>query len=112
MSKANLIAGRELVAQVTLEPKIAEYTVRLVRATRNHGDFIAGASTRAAVALANAARAAAALDGRAYVIPDDVKGLAIPTLMHRVVLAPAAEIEGRESKTLIEALVAQIEIPR
>lgn len=112
ISPNDLRAGRDLVAQVVLEPSIATYIVNLVRATRDHADFDAGASTRAAVALAAAAKAAAALAGRAYVIPDDVKDLAIPTLMHRVVLSPTAEIEGREVTALIESLVAQVEIPR
>ena len=58
------------------------------------------------------AKAAAALDGRDYVIPDDVKDLAVPTLTHRVVLSPSAEIEGRDSISLIEGLVTQVEIPR
>lgn len=107
-----LAAGRELVERVRLEPTIATYIVDLVRATRSHADFEAGASTRAAVALGHAAKAAAALDGRDYVIPDDVKDLAVPTLTHRVVLSPTAEIEGRDSVTLIESLVAQVEIPR
>ena len=107
-----LSAGRALVEQIRLEPAIATYIVQLVRATRSHSDFEAGASTRAAVALGQAAKAAAALEGRDYVIPDDVKALAVPTLTHRVVLSPTAEIEGRDSVTLIEGLVAQVEIPR
>ena len=106
-----LAAGRQLVDQVRLEPAIVSYIVALVRATRSHGDFEAGASTRAAVALGQAAKAAAALDGRSYVIPDDVKDLIVPALTHRVVLSPTAEIEGREAASLIEGLIAQVEIP-
>lgn len=112
VSQDDLRAGRELVSKVSVQPAIGEYIVRLVRATREHADFEAGASTRAAVALAQASRAKAALSGRDYVIPDDVKDLAIPTLMHRVVLTPTAEIEGRDGKSLIQSLVAQVEIPR
>ena len=77
--------------------------MRLVRATRDHAELAMGASPRAAVLLAGAARARAALEGRDYVVPDDVKALAVPVLRHRLLLSPAAEIEGRE----IEALVGR-----
>lgn len=109
---ARIAAAQAALAQVTLAREIVDYTVRLVRATRDHPDIASGASPRAAVLLANAARARAALDGRDYVIPDDVKALATAVLRHRLLLSPAAEIEGRQMEDLVAALIAQTEAPR
>ncbi len=100
------------VATVTLAGTVVEYIVRLVRATRESPDLAAGASPRAAVVLAGAARARAALDGRDYVIPDDVKALAIAVLRHRMLLSPAAEIEGRAAETIVADLIQRTEAPR
>ncbi|ALE15607.1 MoxR-like ATPase in aerotolerance operon [Altererythrobacter epoxidivorans] len=100
------------VSQVTVAEEIVDYVVRLVRATRDHAELSVGASPRAAVLIANAARARAALDGRDYVIPDDVKALAVPTLRHRLTLSPAAEIEGRDLESLVSELVESTEAPR
>ncbi len=98
--------------QVTVADEITGYVVRLVRATRDHVELSVGASPRAAVLLANAARARAALEGRAYAIPDDVKALAVPVLRHRLTLSPAAEIEGRDIEALVAELVESTEAPR
>jgi MoxR-like ATPase len=100
------------VATVTMAETVIDYIVRLVRATRESADLAAGASPRAAVVLAGAARARAALDGRDYVIPDDVKALAIAVLRHRMLLSPAAEIEGRAAETIVADLIQRTEAPR
>ena len=109
---AAIDAAVAAVAAVRLTPEIARYVVGLVRATREAADFEAGASPRAAAMLATSARARAALEGRDYVIPDDVKALALPALRHRVILSPAAEIEGRRVDEALSALVDQVEAPR
>ena len=103
---------RELVAGLHLSEELVGYVVDLVRATREHGSVLHGASPRAANMLASASRALAALSGRAYVIPDDVKQLALPTLRHRVVLAAGAEVEGHTANGVIEQLVESIAAPR
>ena len=100
------------LAQVTLADEVIGYTVALVRATRESRDIASGASPRAAVLLANAARARAALHGRDYVLPDDVKALATATLRHRLLLSPAAEIEGRQVEELVASLIEQTEAPK
>jgi MoxR-like ATPase len=100
------------VAAVKLSDEVVTYVLDLVRSTRETADLQSGASPRAAAQLALAARARAALDGRDYVIPDDVKALALPVLRHRVILSPAAEIEGRRSDEVIQALVDQAAAPR
>ena len=107
-----LAAAQAAVKTVTLADEVIAYTVALVRATRESRDIASGASPRAAVLLANAARARAALQGRDYVIPDDVKALATSVLRHRLLLSPAAEIEGRQVETLVAGLVEQTEAPK
>ena len=109
---ARLAAATEAVAGVTLSEPVSDYVVRLVRATRESTDLALGASPRAAVLLAGAARARAALEGRDYVLPDDVKALAAGVLRHRLALSPSAEIEGRQVEDLVATLVAATEAPR
>jgi MoxR-like ATPase len=113
VADAAAIAGAQAAAKtVTLADEVIGYTVALVRATRGNRDIASGASPRAAVLLANAARARAALHGRDYVLPDDVKALAVSTLRHRLLLSPAAEIEGKQVEALVAGLVEQTEAPR
>jgi len=107
-----LAAASTALDHVTVAAEITQYVVRLVRATRDHAELAVGASPRAAVMLANAARARAALEGRAYVIPDDVKALAVSVLRHRLTLSPAAEIEGRDIEALVAELIDATEAPR
>ncbi|MEM7665099.1 MAG: MoxR family ATPase [Pseudomonadota bacterium] len=109
---AKLADASEALDQVTVADEITQYVVRLVRATREHSELAVGASPRAAVMLANAARARAALHGRDYAIPDDVKALAVPVLRHRLSLSPAAEIEGRDIEALVAELIESTEAPR
>jgi MoxR-like ATPase len=107
-----LAAAAKAVKSVTLAESVIDYIVRLVRATRDSADLSSGASPRAAVLLASAARARAAIEGRDYVVPDDVKTLATAVLRHRLLLSPAAEIEGKQVEALVEDLVRQTEAPR
>ena len=100
------------VSAVTLAPENVEYVVRLVRATRGHADLATGASPRAAVLLGNAARVRAALEGRDYVVPDDIKALATGVLRHRLILSAAAEIEGREVEAIVGELIESTQAPR
>ena len=105
----------EAIATVEAIPMVGDvtdYVVALVRATREAPDLESGASPRAAAMLAGAARARAALDGRDYVLPDDVKALAPAVLRHRVILSAAAEIEGRAVETVIQRLIDEIGAPR
>ena len=109
---ARLGDGVAAVAQAVLSEPVARYIVGIVRATRVSTDLSYGASPRSGAMLAAAARAHAALDGRAYVIPDDVKALAMPAFRHRVVLSPAAEIDGRKPDDIIKQIVESVEAPR
>jgi MoxR-like ATPase len=109
---AELAAIAELLASIRLTDEIGSYVVDIVRGTRESADFDTGVSPRCAAALATAARARAVLNGRDYVIPDDIKALSLPALRHRVILSPAAEIEGRKVDDALSSLIAQIEAPR
>jgi len=107
-----LTDAHRAVAAVRLTDEIVGYVLDLVRSTRETPDLSSGASPRAAAQLALSARARAALDGRDYVIPDDVKALALPALRHRVILSPAAEIDGRRPDQIIQGLVDLAAAPR
>jgi len=105
-------AGQALIDEIRLDDTILRYVLALARATREDGDIAYGVSTRAADALCGAVRARAALDGRDYALPDDVKSLFIPVMRHRIVLGPAAEIEGRTPRAVLDAILDRTEAPR
>lgn len=110
---AEALAGAvATIGQVRLADEVADYVVALVRATRETSGLAVGASPRAGAMLAGAARARAALAGRDYTVPDDVKALALPALRHRVVLSPAAEIEGLPADDAIRSVIEQSAAPR
>jgi MoxR-like ATPase len=108
----DLKAMRQVIEGIRLASEIVAYIVEIVRATREHPSLEFGASPRAANMLASAARAHAALRGRDYVIPDDVKVLAPPTLRHRLVLAAGAEIEGLDADKVVAQILEQVPAPR
>jgi len=105
-------AMRKTIAELSMAEELLDYVVDLVRGTREHPSVRVGASPRCGTMMARAARAAAALDGRDYVIPDDVKRIALPALRHRLVLSPAAEIEGIKAGDVVEQLLQQVKAPR
>jgi MoxR-like ATPase len=101
-----------LVSKIRLGDPLVAYIVDIVRASRDHPAIETGASTRAANMMASASRAYATTQGRDFVIPDDVKFLAVPLLRHRVVLAPNAEIDGLISDSVIVEILEQTAVPR
>jgi len=103
---------REIVGQVIVRDDVLAYTVAVVRATRMDARFTLGASPRAGVHLLRAAKANAAIEGRDYVLPDDVQVVFLPTLRHRVQLDPAAEIEGLGADQALEATLRSVAVPR
>jgi len=109
---ALLVAMREAVQQIRTSDAILDYIVDLVRATRERPSIAFGASPRAATMLTTASRAYAALQGRDYVLPDDLKLLAVPALRHRLVLAPGAEIEGLTTEAVVRQILDQVPVPR
>ena len=105
-------AARPVVSQLRLAEEMVEYVVDLVRATREDPSLRCGASPRAANMLATASRAAATLEGRDFVIPDDVKFLFRPIMRHRLLLSPSAEVEGRNVDQVLDTLLEQVPAPR
>ena len=112
VTEAVLAEGRALIDSIRIDETILRYILELVRATRDEPEIRHGASTRAADAVAAAVRAAAALDGRDYAIPDDVQKLIIPALRHRIVLGPSAEIEGRSETDVMVNILNRVEAPK
>jgi MoxR-like ATPase len=102
----------ETVTRVKLVDEVIDYIAALIRGTRDVADLETGASPRAGAMLAGAARARAAIDGRDFVIPDDVKTLAPALLRHRLILSPAAEINGRVVEDVVTDIIETIEAPR
>ncbi len=109
---AVILRCREELQKITVEEGIARYVVQVVRASREAPTCVMGASPRASVALLAAAKALAAIRGKAYVTPDDVKAMACPVLRHRLILKPEAKIEGFTADRVIEDLLAQVPVPR
>ena len=109
---ATLVAMRQAVQQIRTSDGILDYIVDLVRATRERPSIAFGASPRAGTMLTTASRAYAALQGRDFVLPDDVKALAVPALRHRLVLAPGSEIEGLTTEAVVGQLLEQVPVPR
>ncbi len=103
---------RRLVQAVQVEDGVLNYIATITDATRRSSDLILGASTRAGVALLMASKTLAALRGRDYVAPDDIKALVPPVFRHRVFLRPEAEIEGLDADAVFRRLLAQLEVPR
>ena len=106
-----LNALQKAVAQVTVSDVVRQYLVALVRATRASDDLELGASPRGSLALYRASQAYAALNGRPFVLPDDVKRLAVPTLAHRLVLQPEARLRGRSTATIVQHIVDRVPVP-
>jgi MoxR-like ATPase len=103
---------RTAVRRITVEQGIQRYIVSIIRATRNTPGISWGASPRAAVALLLCSKAIAAIRGRSFATPDDVKEIAKPVLRHRIILRPEAEIEGATPDQVIDSVIAGIEVPR
>jgi MoxR-like ATPase len=112
ISPAQLAQIRELIQAVQVEEGVLNYIATITDATRRSPDLVLGASTRAGVALLMASKTLAALRGRDYVAPDDIKALVPPVFRHRVYLRPEAEIEGLDVDAVFHRLLAQIEVPR
>jgi MoxR-like ATPase len=112
LDAAGLATLRAAVRRVRVQPSLVHYITALVRATRDAPALTLGASPRASVALLKLAQAAALLDGRDYVIPDDVKTLAPAVLRHRVIVAPELELEGVTADAALKSVIERVEAPR
>ncbi len=103
---------RAEIQRVIVDEAIQRYIVELAVASRNAGELALGASTRGEVLLLQAAKAAAAFEGRDFVTPDDVKALLAPTFRHRLIVRPEAEVSGQTADIVLESIIAQVTPPR
>jgi len=112
ISRQDLKDCRELIEKIHIKDEILVYIAKLIDSTRNNGDLVLGASPRASLAIMRAAKAIAAMSGRDFVTPDDVKYVVHPVLNHRIMLTAEREMEGIETEDVIKELTERIEIPR
>jgi MoxR-like ATPase len=112
LDPALLPAARREIENVRVEPALHSYVVSLARRTRDWPAISLGASPRAAIGLFFVARAMAGMDGRDYLLPDDVKAAALPVFRHRILLKPEADLEGLTSDQVIKQVVAAVEVPK
>ena len=108
----DLAALRDQLRTITLREELVGYVVDIIRATRSHENVLVGAGPRATQSLLLASRAAAALAGRDFVTPDDMKTMAVPVLEHRLILRPEFEIEGLSIGEVIQSILQQVAVPR
>lgn len=103
---------RELVDKVYVKDDLLRYIAGVVTATRNHRDLYLGASPRAGLAIMRSSRVIAAMNGRSFVTPDDIRKVTFPVLNHRLVLTPESEMEGTELKQVVNEILKTVEVPR
>jgi len=111
VSVQELLAAQQAIREIYVADEIKRYIIDLVNATRQHPDVYLGSSPRGSLALFHTAQARAAMTGRDYVIPDDVKALAEVTLAHRIIVGPAARIKDISSRTIVQDILATTPIP-
>jgi MoxR-like ATPase len=111
VSQEELLAAQEAVKQVYVDELIKEYVINLAIATRNHPDVYLGVSPRGSLALYRTSQALASIRQRDYVIPDDVKYLAEPTMAHRLIISPAARIKNIDPKEVVQDILASVPVP-
>ncbi len=103
---------REIIEQVHIRPELLEYIAKMIHNTRNNGDLFLGASPRASLAIMRTSKARAAMSGRDFVTPDDIRFVVGPVLNHRIILTPEREMEGFTVEDVIRDIVEKIEVPR
>jgi MoxR-like ATPase len=111
VSAADWVACQEAVREVYVDDKVRRYLLEIVHGTRMHDDVQLGGSPRASIALFRTAQAHAALDGRAFVLPDDVKRMVQPVLAHRVILRPESRLRKVTAATLLHEVVSEVRVP-
>jgi MoxR-like ATPase len=107
-----LVKLRRVLTQILVKEELVEYIVAIVRKTREHQSVLVGAGPRATQALLLSSRTLAAIDGRDFVTPDDVKQMSVPVLEHRLILRPEFEIEGLTIREVIQEILKEVKVPR
>ena len=112
LSPQKIAELREQIHEIIIEEKLLNYIAELVNKTRNHPHLYLGASPRASIAVMNASKAFAAINGRDFVIPEDIKNALKPVIGHRLILSPDREMEGMTAGSVINMITQSVEIPR
>ena len=112
ITKSEIVAYQQLVKSIVVEEKLIRYIAEVVSGTRNNGFIFLGASPRASVAILNGSKSFAAMAGRDFVTPEDIKAVALPVLKHRIALTPEKEMEGTATEEVIKQILETVEIPR
>ncbi|MDL2257090.1 MoxR family ATPase [Bacteroidales bacterium OttesenSCG-928-I14] len=112
IEKTELLKFKNLLSKVFVEDSLLKYITEIVLATRNSSAIYLGASPRASVALLNTAKAYALLQGRDFVIPDDIKYVSVPVLQHRIQASPETEMQGQSTTTVIKRIIEKTEVPK
>ena len=112
LSAQDILNYREIVTQIKVESHLIKYIANIVVNTRNNPFLYLGASPRASIAILNASKAFAAIEGRDFVTPEDIKKATVPVLQHRVIVTPEREMEGVTSAQIIQQIIDAVEIPR
>jgi len=112
LSPEQLADFREKVRKIHIDNNIAQYIARIISSSRNNKDLYLGGSPRASLSILSGAKAAAAMKGRDFITPDDVREVVFPALRHRILLTPEKEMEGSAPEEIIKSILDKIEVPR
>ncbi len=112
LSREQIISLRQQIKTLVIDEKLLQFIAKLVQLTRTHKSIYLGASPRASLAIMNAAKAIAAIQGRDFVTPDDIVAVVTPVLRHRIILAPDKEMEGVTEDEVIKQIIQSMDIPR
>ncbi len=110
-SVMDILQAQEAIKEIYVAPAMKRYLVELARMTRQHGEVYLGASPRGSLALYRTAQARAALNGRDFILPDDIKALAHPVLSHRVILGPAARLRDLSADQILQEILSNVAVP-
>lgn len=112
VSAEDIFKCKEIIEKVSIKDELIEYIAKLVNYTRNNGDLFLGASPRASLSIMKTSKAHAAINGRDFVTPDDIRAMCFPVLNHRIILNPDKEMEGVTEDDVIKEIIEKIEVPR
>ena len=112
LSEADLLEYKNKIFEVLVEDKIMRYIAQIITKTRNHPHLYLGGSPRASIAVLRSSKAYAAINGRDFVIPEDIKKVIVPVLRHRIIVTPEREMEGVTTDKVIDMIVQSVEVPR
>jgi len=112
LSAEDILHCQSIIEKVFIKDELIQYIARITDLTRNHGDLILGASPRASLAILRTSKAIAAMNGREFVIPEDIQAVAYPVLNHRIILTPEKEMDGTNAEDIIKEIIQKIEVPR